>query len=168
MRELPQGTVTLLFTDIAGSTRLLGELRDGYAGALAEHCRLLREVFERHRGVEVDTQGDSFFVAFAGASAALAAATDVQAALLGGPLRVRIGIHTGEPEVADGSYVGLDVHRAARIAAAGSGGRPSSRKRRASSSGPPASATSASTRSRTSAESASSRWERRTFPRSGR
>jgi predicted ATPase len=123
MRKLPQGTVTLLFTDIAGSTRLLEELGDGYSGALAEHRRLLRDAFERHGGVEVDTQGDAFFVAFAAASEALAAATDAQSALRSGPIKVRIGIHTGEPELADDGYVGLDVHRAARIAGAGHGGQ---------------------------------------------
>jgi predicted ATPase/class 3 adenylate cyclase len=123
MTALPQGTVTFLFTDIEGSTRLLHELGDDYAGALAEHRRALRAAFARHGGVEVDTQGDAFFVAFAKASDALAAAADSRAALEGGPVRVRIGVHTGEPLVADEGYVGLDVHRAARIAAAGHGGQ---------------------------------------------
>jgi adenylate/guanylate cyclase family protein len=122
MRELPRGTVTFLFTDIEGSTRLLQGLGEGYADALAEHRRVLREAFVRHSGVEVDTQGDAFFVAFARASDALAAARDAQAALKG-PIRVRIGVHTGEPVVTDAGYVGLDVHRAARIAAAGHGGQ---------------------------------------------
>ena len=120
---LPSGTVTFLFTDIEGSTRLLHELGDGYADALAEHRRVLREAFARHGGVEVDTQGDAFFVAFARASDAVAAAADGQAALEGGPLRVRMGLHTGEPIVTEEGYVGLDVHRAARIAAAGHGGQ---------------------------------------------
>jgi class 3 adenylate cyclase len=119
--ELPTGTVTFLFTDIEGSTRLLRELGDGYADALAEHRRALREAWGRHEGVEVDTQGDAFFVAFARASDAVAAAADAQAALVDGPVRVRMGLHTGEPIRGDEGYVGLDVHRAARIAAAGHG-----------------------------------------------
>ena len=121
--SLPQGTVTFLFTDIEGSTRLLQELGDGYAGVLAEHRRRLRDEFARHGGVEVDTQGDSFFVAFAKASDALAAATAAREALADGPVRVRIGLHTGEPTVTDEGYVGIEVHRAARIAAAGHGGQ---------------------------------------------
>src|SRR5438046_6214286 len=123
MRELPAGTVTFLFTDIEGSTRLLHELGDAFADALAEHRRALREAFARHGGVEVDTQGDAFFYAFARAGDALAAAGEAQAALAGGPIRVRMGIHTGEPVVTDEGYVGLEVHRAARIAAAGHGGQ---------------------------------------------
>jgi len=123
MRELPTGTVTFLFTDIEGSTRLLHELGDAYADALAEHRRLLREAFNGHRGVEVDTQGDAFFVAFARATDALAAAAEAQRALEPGPIRVRIGVHTGEPALTDEGYVGMDVHRAARIAAAGHGGQ---------------------------------------------
>ena len=124
MRGLPSGTVTLLFTDIAGSTRLLEELGEHYADALAEHRRLLRATFEGHGGVEVDTQGDAFFLAFEKASDALAAAVDAQAALAAqGPIRARIGIHTGEPAVTEEGYVGIDVHRAARIAAAGHGGQ---------------------------------------------
>jgi class 3 adenylate cyclase len=120
---LPTGTVTFLFTDIEGSTRLLGELGDGYAEALAEHRRALREAWRRHEGVEVDTQGDAFFVAFARASDAVAAAADAQHALAGGPVQVRMGLHTGEPLRSDEGYVGFDVHRAARIAAAGHGGQ---------------------------------------------
>ncbi|TMM17958.1 MAG: adenylate/guanylate cyclase domain-containing protein [Actinobacteria bacterium] len=123
MRELPAGTVTFLFTDIEGSTRLLHELGDAYADALAEHRRLLREAFARHGGVEVDTQGDAFFVAFARATDALAAAEDARRALAAGPIRVRMGLHTGEPQLTDEGYVGLDVHRAARISAAGHGGQ---------------------------------------------
>ena len=123
MRELPSGTVTFLFTDIEGSTRLLQDLGDGYADALTEHRRLLREAFDRHEGIEVDTQGDAFFVAFARAADAVAAAEDGQRALVGGPIRVRMGVHTGEPLLTDEGYVGLDVHRAARIAAAGHGGQ---------------------------------------------
>jgi predicted ATPase/class 3 adenylate cyclase len=119
---LPEGTVTFLFTDIEGSTRLLHELGDAYADVLAEHRRVLRDAFVRHGGVEVDTQGDAFFVAFARASDALAAALVAQAGL-NGPIRVRMGVHTGEPLVTDEGYVGIDVHRAARIAAAGHGGQ---------------------------------------------
>ena len=119
--ELPTGTVTFLFTDIEGSTRLLAELGDGYADALAEHRRVLRRSFERHQGVEVDTQGDAFFVAFGRATDAVAAAADSQVALAPGPVRVRMGLHTGEPLVTEEGYVGIDVHRAARIAAAGHG-----------------------------------------------
>ncbi len=118
-RELPSGTVTFLFTDVEGSTKLLHRLgTERYAEALAEHRRVLREAFGRHGGVEVDTQGDAFFVAFATAPAALSAAQDAQAAL---PIPVRMGLHTGTPLLTDEGYVGTDVHRAARIAAAGSG-----------------------------------------------
>src|SRR5919109_5009876 len=123
MRQLPAGTVTFLFTDIEGSTRLLHELGDSYAEALAEHRRILREAFRCHGGIEVDTQGDAFFVAFARAKDALAAARQAQHALTEGPVRVRIGLHTGEPVVTDEGYVGIDVHRAARIAAAAHGGQ---------------------------------------------
>jgi predicted ATPase len=122
-RELPTGTVTFLFTDIEGSTRLLHELGGAYAEALAEHRRLLRGAFDRHGGVEVDTQGDAFFVAFARANDALTAAAEGQAALEQGPIRVRMGLHTGEPLVTEEGYVGIDVHRAARIAATGHGGQ---------------------------------------------
>ena len=123
MRELPSGTVTFLFTDIEGSTRLLHELGDRYAEVLAEHRRVLRDAFERHGGVEVDTQGDAFFVAFQRAGDAAACAADAEAALAEGPVRVRMGIHTGEPAVTGEGYVGIDVHRAARIAGAGHGGQ---------------------------------------------
>ena len=121
MRELPSGTVTFLFTDIEGSTRLLHELgAEGYAEALAEHRRVLREAFAAHGGVEVDTQGDAFFVAFPTAPGALAAARDAQQTLT---LPVRMGIHTGTPLLAKEGYIGIDVHRATRIAAAGHGGQ---------------------------------------------
>lgn len=123
MTALPQGTVTFLFTDVEGSTRLLHDLGDAYAEALAEHRRVLRDAFVRHEGVEVDTQGDAFFVAFSRASDALAAAVAGRDALAAGPLRVRMGVHTGEPLVTGEGYVGIDVHRAARIAAAGHGGQ---------------------------------------------
>jgi predicted ATPase len=121
--ELPTGTVTFLFTDIEGSTRLLQELGDGYADVLAEHHRVLREAWRKHDGVEVDTQGDAFFVAFSRATDAVAAATEAQSALAGGPVKVRMGLHTGEPVQGGEGYVGFDVHRAARIAAAGHGGQ---------------------------------------------
>lgn len=123
MSDLPAGTVTFLFTDIEGSTRLLHELGDAYAHALAEHRRVLREAFARYGGVEVDTQGDAFFVAFTRAKDAVAAAADAQRALQTGRLRVRMGLHTGEPLLTDDGYVGIDVHRAARIAAVGHGGQ---------------------------------------------
>ena len=119
MRELPRGTVTFLFTDIEGSTRLLDEVgAEEYGNALAEHRRVLRDAFARHGGVEVDTQGDAFFVAFPTAPGALAAAREAQDEL---GLPVRMGLHTGTPLLTDEGYVGTDVHRAARIAAAGHG-----------------------------------------------
>ena len=122
--DLPDGTVTFLFTDIEGSTRLLHDLgAEGYAAALAEHRRLLRAAFAADGGVEVDTQGDAFFVAFPTAVGALAAARRAAEELAAGPIRVRVGIHTGTPHLTDEGYVGVDVHRAARIAAAGHGGQ---------------------------------------------
>jgi predicted ATPase len=123
VRQLPHGTVTFLFTDIEGSTRLLHELGRDYAEALATHRRVLRDAFEGHGGVEVDTQGDAFFVAFGNAAGAVAAAAEAQAALTHGPIRVRMGLHTGTPELTDEGYVGLDVHLGARVAAAGHGGQ---------------------------------------------
>jgi predicted ATPase/class 3 adenylate cyclase len=120
-RDLPTGVVTLLFTDVEGSTRLLHELGEGYGEVLHEHRRRLRAAFAAHDGVEVDTQGDAFFVAFGRASDAVAAAVDGQRALAGGPIRVRMGLHTGEPRLTDEGYVGLDVHKGARIAAVGHG-----------------------------------------------
>jgi predicted ATPase/class 3 adenylate cyclase len=123
-RDLPSGTVTFLFTDVEGSTELLHVLgADGYAHALAEHRRYLREAFEWHGGVEVDTQGDAFFVAFPTAPGALGAARDATEALAATAVRVRIAVHTGTPLVTEEGYVGIDVHRAARIAAAGHGGQ---------------------------------------------
>jgi len=121
--DLPSGTVTFLFTDIEGSTRQLHELGDGYADVLAEHRRVLRAAFAHYDGVEVDTQGDAFFVAFARASDAIASAQAGQDALSGGPVRVRMGLHTGEPMVGAEGYVGIDVHHGARIASAGHGGQ---------------------------------------------
>jgi predicted ATPase len=122
--ELPSGTVTFLFTDIEGSTKLLHELGpEAFADALAEHRRILREAFQRHGGVEVDTQGDAFFIAFPTAPGALAAAAAARDGLANGPIRVRMGIHTGNPHLTAEGYVGSDVHRGARIAAAGHGGQ---------------------------------------------
>jgi predicted ATPase/class 3 adenylate cyclase len=121
---LPSGTVTFVFTDVEGSTKLLHELgAEAYADALTEHRRAVRDAFTAHGGVEVDTQGDAFFYAFPTASGALAAAAEATEALAGGPLRVRMGVHTGTPLLSDEGYVGADVHRAARIAAAGHGGQ---------------------------------------------
>jgi YVTN family beta-propeller protein len=127
--ELPSGTVTFLFTDIEGSTRLLKQLRERYADALTDHQRILRAAFSEHDGREIDTQGDSFFVAFRRTKDAVGAAVAGQLALSGhdwpdgSELRVRMGIHTGEPAVGDERYIGLGVHRAARICAAGAGGQ---------------------------------------------
>ena len=130
MTAQPTGTVTLLFTDVQGSTRLLGRLGpQRYADALSLHRRLLRDAFERYEGYEVDHDGDSFFVAFAQATAAVAAASEAQEALAradwpdGEAFPVRIGIHTGEAQADPPKYVGLDVHLAARIMAAGHGGQ---------------------------------------------
>jgi class 3 adenylate cyclase len=129
MSKLPAGTVTLVFTDIEGSTRLLQQLGDRYLKLLAEHRRLLRAAFARHGGHEVSTEGDAFFVAFTRARDAVAAAAHAQQALAshlwpeGVRLGVRVGIHTGEPTRSAGNYAGLDVHRAARICSAGHGGQ---------------------------------------------
>ena len=121
---LPSGTVTFVFTDVEGSTRLLDELgADAYAGVLGEHRRVVREACASLGGAEVDTQGDAFFLAFARAPDALEAAGLITERLRGGPVRVRMGVHTGSPLVTDEGYVGGDVHRAARIAAAGHGGQ---------------------------------------------
>ena len=123
-RELPSGTVTFLFTDIEGSTALLTRLgAEAYAETLLEHRRILRAAFAAHGGVEVGTEGDSFFVAFPTAPGAVEAAREGQAALAGGPIRVRMGIHTGTPLVVGGDYLGEDVHKAARVAACGHGGQ---------------------------------------------
>jgi predicted ATPase/class 3 adenylate cyclase len=123
-RALPSGTVTFLFTDVEGSTRLLHELgAEGYAVALAEHRRVIREACAGQGGVEVDTQGDAFFFAFPTAPGALAAAAALTEALAAGPIQVRVGLHTGTPLVTDEGYVGDDVHFAARVAAAGHGGQ---------------------------------------------
>ena len=122
--DLPSGTVTFLFTDVEGSTKLLHELgAEAYATALAEHRRVIREAVAAHDGVEVDTQGDALFVAFPTAPGALSAAADAHAGLAGGPIRVRMGLHSGTPLLTAEGYVGDDVHRAARIAASGHGGQ---------------------------------------------
>ena len=123
------GTVTLLFSDIEGSTRLLRRSGEAYPELLERHRTLLREAFERHGGRVLGAEGDEFFVAFESAAAAAAAAADGQRALAGhdwpdgDAIRVRMGLHTGEPRLVDGGYVGLDVHHAARVMAAGHGGQ---------------------------------------------
>jgi predicted ATPase/class 3 adenylate cyclase len=122
--DLPSGTVTFLFTDVEGSTKLLQELGAAeYAEVLAEHRRILREAFTACGGVEVDRQGDAFFVAFPTAPGALEAAAEALKGLAPSPIRVRVGIHTGTPLLAEEGYVGQDVHKGARIAAAGHGGQ---------------------------------------------
>jgi class 3 adenylate cyclase len=120
----PSGTVTLVFTDVEGSTRLLEELgTDAYREALVEHRRVVREAFGAHRGYEVDHEGDAFFYAFASAQAAVSAVGEAMAGLAEGPIRIRVGIHTGEPALDPPKYVGMDVHRAARIMSAVHGGQ---------------------------------------------
>jgi DNA-binding NarL/FixJ family response regulator len=115
-------SVSLLFTDIEGSTRLVQELGDRYPAALDQHRALVRGAAAAHRGEEVDCRGDEFSIAFADLGDAVAAAEEIQAAHTAA-VRVRIGIHTGEPMRVEGAYVGLDVHRAARVCAAGHGGQ---------------------------------------------
>jgi len=127
--QLPGGTVTFVFTDIEGSTALLKRLGAAYSDVLTEHQRILRDAVTAHGGHEVDTQGDSFFVAFPRAKDAVAAAVDAQRDLAakdwpdGARVAVRMGLHTGEPEVGEQRYVGIGVHKAARIGAAGHGGQ---------------------------------------------
>ncbi len=129
MPELPSGTLTVLHTEIEGSTLLTVHLGDRYPEVLATHCALLRAAFAAHEGHEVDTQGDSFFVVFPRATQAVAAAVAMQRALAaaawpeGGAVRVRIGLHTGEPIRTAAGYTGLDVIRGARIRDAGHGGQ---------------------------------------------
>ena len=126
---LPGGTVTFLFTDIEGSTQLLQELGDDYGQVVADHRRLLREIFQGAGGNEVDTQGDAFFYSFPRARDGVGAAVAGQRALAehtwprGAQVRVRMGLHTGEPTVGEEGYIGLDVVRAARICSAGHGGQ---------------------------------------------
>jgi len=122
--DLPAGTVTFMFTDVQGSTRLLAELGPtGYAAELAEHRRIVRDSIAAQGGTEVDTQGDAFFVAFPTAAGALAASVAITERLEAGRIQVRIGLHTGSPLLTDEGYVGADVHHAARIGAAGHGGQ---------------------------------------------
>src|SRR6266699_3920780 len=129
MHHLPMGTVTFLFTDIEGSTRLLQQGGERYPSMLEEYRSLVRRAFQKDSGHEVDTQGDGFFMAFARASEAIGAAVEMQRTLAshawpeGEPVRVRMGLHTGEPELTSEGYVALDVHRAARIMSAGHGGQ---------------------------------------------
>ena len=126
---LPSGTVTLLFSDIEGSTRLLERLGERYDEVLGEHRRIVRRAVVRHGGDEVRTEGDAFFVAFARAGDAVRAAVEAQRGLAaclwppGAAVRVRIGLHTGEPRVVTADYVGIDVHCAARICSAAHGGQ---------------------------------------------
>lgn len=123
-RSLPDGEVTLLFTDVEGSTRLLREIgAERYAEVLADHRAVMREAIERYGGVEVDTEGDAFFVAFHDSEPALLAAAAARDAGATGRMRVRMGIHTGRPHRTAEGYVGDDVHLAARIAAAAHGGQ---------------------------------------------
>jgi len=127
--ELPSGTVTLLFTDIGGSTGLVKQLQERYATVLAEHRALLRAAFAAHGGAEVDTQGDSFFVAFGRARDAVACAAAAQRDLAAHPwpddvdIAVRMGLHTGEPHRTEHGYSGLAVHRAARLCTLAHGGQ---------------------------------------------
>ncbi|MEP6909638.1 MAG: adenylate/guanylate cyclase domain-containing protein [Actinomycetota bacterium] len=129
MASLPSGTVTFLFTDIEGSTRLLQQLGDQYGDVVRDHRLLLREHLCARGGTEVDTQGDAFFYSFSRARDAVSAAVAAQRALAGhtwpegAEVRVRMGLHTGEPSVGDEGYLGLDVVRAARICSAGHGGQ---------------------------------------------
>jgi class 3 adenylate cyclase len=126
---LPGGTVTFLFTDIEGSTRLLQELGDDYGQVLADQRRILRDAFQAAEGREVDTQGDAFFFSFPRAKDAVRAAVEGQRKLSDhewprdAQVRVRMGLHTGEPTVGEEGYLGLDVVRAARICSAGHGGQ---------------------------------------------
>jgi class 3 adenylate cyclase len=128
MASLPAGTVTFVFSDIEGSTALMKRLGAGYAELIADHRRIVRETFGRHQGIEIDTQGDSFFFAFARARDAVAAAVELQRIHAdyewpgGETVRVRIGLHTGEPAVGEEGYLGVDVVRAARLSATGAGG----------------------------------------------
>src|SRR5438128_7760114 len=129
MPELPHGNVTLFFTDVESSTQLVQQLGDGYAQLLDDHRRLFRGAVAAVRGQVVDHRGDEFFVVFEDAADAATAAIEAQRAFAehdwpeGVDLRVRMGMHTGEPNFRDGTYFGLDVHRAARICQAGSGGQ---------------------------------------------
>ncbi len=128
MATLPSGTVTFVFSDIEGSTALVKRLGDGYGDVLADHRRLMREALGDRGGVEIDTQGDAFFFAFARARDAVAASVEAQRAHAahvwpeGVDVRMRMGLHTGEPAVGEEGYHGLDVVRAARLCSAAAGG----------------------------------------------
>jgi class 3 adenylate cyclase len=128
MASLPSGTVTFVFSDVEGSTALLKQLGDRYADVLSDHRRLMRDSFGAHGGVEIDTQGDAFFFAFPRARDAVTAAVEAQRAHAhhdwaeAADVRVRMGLHTGEPAVGSEGYLGLDVVRAARLCTAGKGG----------------------------------------------
>src|SRR5918992_533564 len=129
MAELPTGTVTFLFTDIEGSTRLLADAGSDYAALLEDHRRLIREAVKRHGGNTFGTEGDAVFAVFDRAGTALAAAADMQRAIAGHPwpdgrqIRVRAGVHSGEVTLNEGGYVGMAIHEVARISAAGHGGQ---------------------------------------------
>ena len=124
MAAQPTGTVTLVFTDIEGSTRLLDQLgTDAYRDVLEEHRRVVRDSFARADGYEVDYEGDAFFYAFASAQAAVDAVEEAMRELDSGPIRIRVGVHTGSPAVDPPKYVGRDVHLAARVMGAAHGGQ---------------------------------------------
>ena len=123
MQRLPSGTITLLFADIERSTALLQNVGpERYGAMISDFRRIMRDAIAAQGGMEVDTEGNAFFAAFPSVREAAIAAAEAQAALSQGELRVRMGLHTGEPLVVDDHYSGIDVHRAARIAAAGHGG----------------------------------------------
>ena len=128
MATLPSGTVTFVFSDIEGSTGLLKRLGERYSGLIADHRKIVRDTFGRHDGIEIDSQGDSFFFAFARARDAVSAAVEAQRAHAehewpdGEAVRVRMGLHTGEPALGEEGYLGVDVVRAARLSAVGKGG----------------------------------------------
>jgi class 3 adenylate cyclase len=123
-RDLPSGTVTMLFTDVEGSTRLLRELgASRYAEELMTHRERIRAAADAHCGVELGTEGDAFFFVFQSAGDCLAASTEMQRVLADGPLRVRMGIHSGEVLLVEGDYVGMAVHKAARISSVAHGGQ---------------------------------------------
>jgi class 3 adenylate cyclase len=129
MPNLPTGTVTFLFTDIEGFTRLVQHVGDRYTDILTQHHRLLRTAFKAWGGQEIRTQGDAFCIAFSRARDAVSAAVVAQRAMMAHPwaeeatVRVRMGLHTGEPILAETGYEGIDIHRVARICAAGYGGQ---------------------------------------------
>ena len=126
---LPEGTVTFLFTDIEGSTQLLDRLGDQYEELISSHHAIVRQALARWNGREIDTQGDAFFAVFPKATGAISAVVDIQRNLYeriwpkGVQVRVRMGLHTGEPSLVDEGYMGMDVHRAARVGHVGYGGQ---------------------------------------------